>query len=309
MTPNSDHPLLAKMTPDGQLWLTRLALENSLDSILIHDTEGRLVYFNQAAADALGLSMRDYANLEPWGFAGDYANVEERERRLQAIKDAGSLTFMSQRALPDGSVVYLEVRTRWVETPGGPLVVAVTHDITERMTTKAALEYLAFHDSLTGLANRALFDDRLEQAIAAARRHGHVMGVAFIDLDDFKEINDEYGHDVGDSVLMALADRLSEAAREEDTVARFGGDEFVIIFPRLSSADDLNTVCDKVRALISQPVALDDLVIDVHASLGIAYFEDRDDDARSLLMRADIAMYRAKRRRRQLGVTRADASI
>jgi len=101
---------------------------------------------------------------------------------------------------------------------------------------------------------------------------------------------------------------LSEAAREEDTVARFGGDEFVVIFPRLSSADDLNALCDKMQTLLSQPVALDDVTIDVSASLGVALFDPASDDARSLLMRADIAMYRAKRGRKALAVA-PDASI
>jgi len=307
MTGNSNHPLLAKRDTQAQLELARLALENSLDSILIHDTHGRLLYFNEAAAAEYGVSMEEFAALGPWEWAGNYAEGE-RERRLAALEAAGSLAFMSERTNADGSTSVLEVHSSYVETEDGPVIVAITHDITERMTTKAALEYLAFHDSLTGLANRALFDDRLDQAIAASRRHNNILGIAFVDLDDFKEINDEHGHEVGDLVLTALADRLSEAAREEDTVARFGGDEFVVIFPRLSSADDLNALCDKMQTLLSQPVALDDVTIDVSASLGVALFDPASDDARSLLMRADIAMYRAKRGRKALAVA-PDASI
>jgi diguanylate cyclase (GGDEF)-like protein len=147
------------------------------------------------------------------------------------------------------------------------------------------------------LANRALFDDRLDVAIAGARRHGNILGIAFIDVDDFKEINDSLGHEVGDRVLVSLATRLNDAARSEDTVARLGGDEFVVIFPRLTSADDLSAIGDKLRRLLSKPVTVHGDKLNVTASLGLALFDPAQDNARSLLMRADIAMYHAKHAR------------
>ena len=101
------------------------------------------------------------------------------------------------------------------------------------------LENLAFHDPLTGLANRALFEDRLELAMSSARRHDELLGVAFLDLDDFKDINDGFGHDMGDQVLIAVAQRLEGSLRHEDTIARSGGDEFATIFPRVASVADL----------------------------------------------------------------------
>jgi diguanylate cyclase (GGDEF)-like protein/PAS domain S-box-containing protein len=293
MTPNMDHPLGGTGDTESRLRLAELALDNSLDSILIHDTSGHLIFFNDAAAAAMGLSSEEFAKLGPWEFAGEDTD-EGRSLRMLAIQQAGDLTFHSHSTRPDGTRAIAEVHSRWVETDDGPIVVSVSHDATERLTAREALEHMAFHDPLTGLANRALFDDRLDIAIAAARRHGNILGVAFIDVDDFKEINDSFGHDVGDRVLVALAERLSRASRADDTVARLGGDELAVIFPRLSSAADLTGIAGKYHRLLSKPVRVSGKRVAVSASIGLSLFDPEKDDARSLLIRADVAMYNAK---------------
>lgn len=280
---------------ESQLRIARLALDNSLDSIIIHDTEGRLVYFNEAAAALLGYTPEEFGRLEPWGFAGS-ATAQERAARMAEIQAAGEMTFFSEGRLKNGERWVAEVRSRWVEDVCGPLVVSVSHDVTDRVTARETLEHLAFHDPLTGLANRALFDDRLEVAIAGATRHGNLLGIAFIDLDGFKTVNDTLGHDVGDQVLITLARRLERTARAEDTVARFGGDEFVIIFPRLASEGALDAVAEKLRARLKEPLTVGAERIELSGSVGLALFDPSADNARTLLMRADVSMYEAKRR-------------
>lgn len=278
----------------SQLRIAQLALDNSLDSILIHDLDGRLVFFNDAAAHTLGYTPEEFAKLGPWEFAGDYS-PEERRARMDAIRGAGELTFYSNGRQRNGRRWTAEVRSRWVETAEGPLVVSVSHDVTERVAASEALEHIAFHDQLTGLANRALLTDRLEVAIAAAKRHGHELGIAFIDLDGFKGVNDSLGHEVGDQLLVAFARRLERAVREEDTVARLGGDEFVVLFPRLTSAEDLASLGKQLRERIAGPVTVNGKRMRVAGSLGLALLDRDSDDAKSLLMRADMSMYEAKR--------------
>lgn len=280
---------------DTRLRIAQLALDNSLDSILIHDLDGRLVFFNDAAAVNLGYTPDEFAKLGPWGFAA-HATDSERAERMTAIRDAGELTFYSDGRLKNGEPWVARVRSRWVETDEGPMVVSVSHDVTEPVAARQELERLAFHDQLTGLANRSLFDDRLEVAMAAAVRHGLVLGVAFIDIDGFKHVNDTLGHEVGDELLGIFAERLQRAVRAEDTVARYGGDEFVALFPNLSAPEDLDALAAKLRERLAEPVVIDGHRLDMSGSVGVAVFDPENDDVRTLMMRADVSMYEAKRK-------------
>jgi diguanylate cyclase (GGDEF)-like protein len=156
------------------------------------------------------------------------------------------------------------------------------------------LEYDANHDSLTGLANRNLFGDRLRQAIAAARRHGNMVAVLLHDLDNFKVINDSLGHGAGDQLLACVARRLTSATRETDTVARLGGDEFVIVMPDVVRPEDATAVASKVLESLSAPFHIDGQEIFVSASTGISLYPRDGADEQSLLKNVDLAMYRAK---------------
>jgi diguanylate cyclase (GGDEF)-like protein/PAS domain S-box-containing protein len=172
----------------------------------------------------------------------------------------------------------------------------VGSDITERVLIAEQFRHLAHHDSLTGLPNRRLFADRLEQAIARARREGNRIIVMLLDLDDFKIINDTHGHSVGDEVLMTVAHRLRASVRESDTVARFGGDEFVVLLPNAHQAGDAATVAEKILDALREPVRAGEAHYELGVSIGIAVFPDHAEDPERLLQDADIAMYEAKRR-------------
>jgi diguanylate cyclase (GGDEF)-like protein/PAS domain S-box-containing protein len=278
-----------------ELKIVNIALRNSLDAILVHTLDGRVLFFNDVACAQRGLTRDEYAAMPPWGFSGDYAPGERAERTAR-LKELGSMVFRSSRA-HDGEVRTSEIHARYVEGDEGdePVIVAVTHDVTDQIRAEEILKHQAFHDALTGLANRALFEDRLSLAIAGAQRHGHILGIAYIDVDEFKAVNDRFGHDVGDRVLVALGERIERSVRQIDTAARFGGDEFVVLFPELSSDKDLERVIRKLGARLCEPVMVDGVSLEVTASIGSALFDTANDDARSLIMRADIAMYEAKR--------------
>ena len=278
-----------------QLKIVNIALRNSLDAILVHTVDGRVLFFNDVACAQRGLTREEYAAMPPWGFSGDYAPGERAERAAR-LKELGSMVFRSSRT-HNGELRTTEVHARYVEGNEGdePVIVAVTHDVTDQIRAEEILKHQAFHDALTGLANRALFEDRLSLAIAGAQRHGHILGIAYIDVDEFKAVNDRFGHDVGDRVLVALGERIERSVRQIDTAARFGGDEFVVLFPELSSDKDLGRVIRKLGERLCEPVVIDGVSLEVTASIGSALFDTANDDARSLIMRADIAMYEAKR--------------
>lgn len=158
-----------------------------------------------------------------------------------------------------------------------------------------AARHAALHDLLTGLPNRALFDDRLEHGLAQARRHGWTMAVMFLDLDDFKIINDSYGHDVGDAVLQTIATRLQENLRGEDTVCRHGGDEFLYLLMEIGSEQDATSIVEKIMKAIQAPCELSVGKLTINPSIGIAIFPKDGSTADALIKSADTAMYQAKR--------------
>lgn len=158
-----------------------------------------------------------------------------------------------------------------------------------------ALESLALHDALTGLANRRLLMDRLSLAIAHARRNKRTMGVMYLDLDGFKQINDTLGHDAGDAILSAVAVRLVATVRQEDTVARLGGDEFVIVLPELSHGDDVTELVSKVVEAVSQPYGIQGRSVSMTVSVGVSVYPMHGEDPQTLMKSADLALYEAKR--------------
>lgn len=154
---------------------------------------------------------------------------------------------------------------------------------------------LATHDPLTGLTNRQLLDEEFDQVLARARRSGSRVGVAFIDLDDFKRVNDRHGHAVGDQVLVSVAERLRSQVRAGDIVARLGGDEFVLVLENVGARDDLQGRIQAIRAALSFPLPMTDGSLDVVGSIGASLFPEDGESAAELLRHADAAMYRQKK--------------
>ena len=155
--------------------------------------------------------------------------------------------------------------------------------------------HASFHDQLTGLPNRALFNDRLEHGLAQAKRHGFTLAVMFVDLDDFKAINDKHGHAVGDALLQSVADRLQENTREDDTISRYGGDEFLYLLMSIDDDKHVLQIAEKIAAAIQKPCALSVGDVIVKSSIGISVFPKDGNTATDLIESADKAMYQAKR--------------
>lgn len=173
-------------------------------------------------------------------------------------------------------------------------VVAIVRDISERKNLEMQVQYQATHDTLTGLANRHLLDDRLNAAIAQAARFGHPVWVAFVDLDRFKLVNDSLGHKAGDLVLRTIADRLRSTLRDTDTISRLGGDEFVLILPGLGEGGLDTPLLQRVMDVVAQPILIEDKEFFLGCSIGVSVYPGDADTASLLIERADIAMYRAK---------------
>ncbi|MRX07293.1 EAL domain-containing protein [Pseudoduganella sp. FT25W] len=162
--------------------------------------------------------------------------------------------------------------------------------------TEMRLDFIAHHDSLTGLPNRLQFQMQLEHGVAYARRHDNLLAVLFVDIDSFKAINDTLGHDAGDQVLVQFAQRLRQCVREVDTVARQGGDEFIVLLTELRSGADAQQVAEKIMLAIAEPFTVNGELLDVAASIGVAVYPDDDEDIDTLIEKADLAMYAAKQR-------------
>lgn len=173
--------------------------------------------------------------------------------------------------------------------------VLMFYDITERKRAEDRLRVLAHFDVLTGLPNRILFDDRLIQAVLSARRHKETVALLFIDLDKFKQVNDQHGHIIGDLLLREVGQRLGECVRACDTVSRRSGDEFVLLLPGIRDRADAELVAERVRISLADTFQIEGLSLKLSASIGIALFPDDADDPRDLSHRADLAMYHAKK--------------
>lgn len=211
--------------------------------------------------------------------------------------EAGREREMWARAL-DGRDFPVQVRLSEVTGEGPARFVVTVRDLSERQAVEARMLHLASHDTLTGLPNRNLLADRMQQAIAAAARNGDHVGVLFVDLDHFKTVNDSLGHQVGDRLLQLAAARIKNCLREEDTVARQGGDEFLVVLPRAARFEDVGLVASKILHALGEPFAIDGHELHASASIGISVFPEDGEDVASLLRNADVAMYYAKSRGR-----------
>jgi diguanylate cyclase (GGDEF)-like protein/PAS domain S-box-containing protein len=268
----------------------RVLFERNLAGVYRTTTDGRILDCNEACARIFGFSSReDFLAAAATDF---YNDRSERERLVQQLRVHGSLSNSEVRLRRrDGSTVWVLEN---ISLLNGEILEGTIIDITDRKHAQEQMEYQAYHDSLTGLPNRLLFRDRITVALAHAKRSGRVSAVMFLDLDQFKLVNDTLGHTVGDRLLQAIGSRLVHCVRAEDTVARMGGDEFTILLSDLIDRRGAVNVAQKVLEAVRHPVQVDQHELYVTTSIGIAIFPDDGEDAETLLKNADRAMYRAK---------------
>jgi diguanylate cyclase (GGDEF)-like protein/PAS domain S-box-containing protein len=273
----------------------RKLVEMSPEGIALH-LDGTVYFINPSGArilgapgpeQVLGRSMFDIVH-------PDLHDVVRE--RMRFLSETGMQTsWIEERFVRfDGSVIDVEVSAASFLWQGKQMTQLIFHDITERKQVEGRLQRLALYDSLTGLPNRTLFFDRIDQLLALAKRNSYVLALLFLDLDGFKQVNDTFGHDVGDELLRQVADRLANAMRKSDTIARMGGDEFIGLCGRIAEAEDAAVVAKKIIEQLLKPYTSGENTCTIGVSIGISIYPDDGGDSDTLLKKADMAMYRVK---------------
>lgn len=304
----------ARGGPDQAL----MTLDSIGDAVISVDIEGRVSYMNPVAQrmtgwplpEALGRPLPEVLHvidatsrqpaLNPLAYAirddmptalGEHSVLVRRDGQESAVEDVAT-PIHDQQGRVTGAVI-------------------VFHDVTAARAMSARMSHLAQHDFLTQLPNRLLLGDRLSQAMSAARRHERPLAVLYVDVDHFKQVNDSYGHAVGDQLLQSLAGRLRRCVRESDTISRHGGDEFVVLLSELNCMADAALNAERIMAALESPFHIAGQTLHATVSIGIGVYPDDGTEAESLLRSADLALLRAKeggRRRYQMAHSQPDES-
>ena len=282
--------------------LVRMAaiMESSHDAVISTDARGVVSSWNSGATNMYGYTAaeiegRPVTVLEPPDRRGEIDAYLDRIRKGERV-----VRYETVRMRKDGSMVEVAVAASPIRDGLGELtgVASIARDITDRKRAQELIVFQSFHDHLTGLPNRALLMERLNGCLGKARRAGRLLAVLFLDLDLFKTVNDGFGHQAGDAVFQEIARRLLLCVRDDDTVARIGGDEFVVLLPEIAKAEDAMVVARKLLEAVAQPFTTAGRRVDLTTSIGISVYPDDGQDAESLLRSADNAMSRAKSRGR-----------
>jgi len=273
-------------------------LENVSAYIYMKDAQGRYLFANRLLRERFAAPMEEIVGYDDNKFFDADTAAHMREDELRVLLQGETLE--AEEILPNMLTGMMEVL--WtVKLPlrreDGSIyaLCGISTDITERKDIEEHMQHMAQYDALTHLPNRALFDDRLKQALAAAQRNSTRLALMFIDLDKFKPVNDTYGHGVGDLLLKDVALRIQDCLRESDTAARVGGDEFVILLPAVETEHDASKVGEKIRHALNRPFLLAGHTLKIGSSIGVAVFPDHGDEEKLLVKSADIAMYHAKK--------------
>ena len=303
-----------KLRASEQLW--KFALEGAGDGVWDWDISNDTTHLSDRYKEMFGFSDDDIkTNRREWN---NRIHPDDTDSMNTAVKNY--LTGKTDKYIHEHRVICKDKSIKWVlsrgmiikrDSKGKPLRMVGTHtDITARKMLEHKLENLAHFDTLSNLPNRTLLGDRLKLALAYAKRERKKLAVMFIDLDEFKDINDLYGHEAGDKVLQEVSQRLVACVRESDTVARIGGDEFVILLPIIDNADDAFLVANKIVETVIKPIQISQTTKDtrnkdtsakdtavnvqVSSSIGIAIYPQHGKDEKLLIINADMAMYQAK---------------
>lgn len=279
----------------------KFALEGAGDGVWDWNIPADTVIFSPRYKEMVGYTDDDIAaNEAAWRqriHPDDRAQVDEA---IHDYLEGRTPAYYNEHRVicKDGSIKWVLARGMIVShmPDGKPLRMIGTHaDITERKAMEERMRHMAHYDPLTELPNRALITDRLQQALIKAQRDKTHMAVMFLDLDKFKPVNDNLGHDIGDLLLKQVARRLQVSVRASDTVARIGGDEFVVLLPSIEQERDATIVAEKILHALEQPFSVAGHEISISGSVGIAAYPEHGDDEKLLLINADIAMYHAKK--------------
>lgn len=275
----------------------RAMAEQSADWIWAIDAHGRRTYSNQTGPTSLGYALEEFLALDPAALM----HPDDLPRFHGVIKKAmssgrGWVGVSLRRRHRDGSYRTFESSASPHFSEDGTLLglQGMDRDVTERKVAEEHIEYLAHHDALTGLPNRILLRDRFARAQAVADRARTRVALVFLDLDQFKRVNDTLGHAAGDKLLLEVVTRLNRSVRETDTISRQGGDEFILLLNDLPDLESVERITDDILARVAEPMEIGGHILNTSCSIGIAVYPDDGDDFDALLQKADIAMYNAK---------------
>ena len=281
-------------------------IEQIHDSVIATDLHGVITSFNHGSTLLLGYTKEEMIgeSITKIYLEEDYEDLEKNLEILKANEEHHSVVKLVKKSK---DIIYVDLSLSLLRDENGEMMglVGYSQDITKRreaelelLKQKEILNYQAHHDALTGLPNRALFAERLEQAISKSKRQDLKTALLFIDLDHFKEINDSLGHAVGDKILQSVSSRLKSAIRTEDILARLGGDEFTIILEGLKESEEASVLAQKIIHILAKPVKIDENTLYVSSSIGISLYPDDGTNTQDLLKYSDAAMYKAKEKGR-----------
>jgi diguanylate cyclase (GGDEF)-like protein/PAS domain S-box-containing protein len=277
----------------------RLAFEENMSPMICTDLDDKIIAANDSFCEMIGFTNEELLGRDskPFTHPDDVGITEETHRRV-TVGEADRVRYVKRYLHKDGRVVVAEVsRSPARDADGKTMYFVISErDITEERALTAQLSHMALHDPLTGLANRALFEDRLVQAHARVVRQGGLGAVLLLDLDDFKGINDTLGHLAGDKLLAGIARRLEQVTRSTDSVCRFGGDEFVYLAEGLTSVDEVEQLANRLLTALAEPFSIAGAHIEQHASVGIVVWDEKSADHEEIVENADVALYEAKRK-------------
>lgn len=267
-----------------------------LDTVFVVDSDNLIVFVSDACEALLGYRADELTG----SLITDYMHPEDLARTrasiVRVMNGKPHVDFRNRYLRKDGSVVHILWAAFWSEEVGARIGVA--RDITALTQAEEELRFLAHHDSLTALTNRSLFNDRLDTALQGALRHNSKLALLFLDVNDFKCINDVHGHAIGDRVLCVIARRLEGCVRGSDLVARMGGDEFTVLLTDIQSDDAVSAKVAQILAVMAEPLSAEFGAVKMPScSIGVAFYPADGKDADTLLSHADGEMYRVKRNR------------
>ena len=273
-------------------------LENVSAHIYMKDTHSRYLFANRLLRERFNAPIEEIVGYDDTKFFDADTAASLRKDDLRVLTEGVSLQTEEAilNMLTGLTDVFLSVKLPLRRGDGSIYALCgISTDITERKDVEEHMSHMAQYDALTHLPNRALFNDRLQQAIAAAQRHKEKMALMFLDLDKFKPVNDTYGHGVGDLLLKEVAQRIQSCLRESDTAARLGGDEFVVLLPTIEAERDAKLVGEKILQALNNPFELAGHSLQISSSIGVAVYPKHGRDEKRLVKSADIAMYHAKK--------------
>ena len=283
---------------EKELVLYKKIIENTSEGVVISDKNNKIIYVNSAFSEITGYTKSDVIGKEPAILKSSIHSEEFYKKMWDSINAIGSWSGEIWNRSKSGKIYpeFLSIDTIYDENREVSHYIAVITDISNIKENERKMKHMIMHDSLTSLPNRLMFEGVLEHAVITAKRRDQKVGVLFLDIDNFKMINDNYGHHEGDKVLKETAERLKNTLRSEDLICRFGGDEFVVLLEHIKNNKDIMDVISKIQRVLEKPYKTEEYVHYISCSIGVSVFPSDAQTCVDMIKHADTAMYEAKKR-------------